>query len=222
MKIAASIALALVALCQLSGCDRADPGGSATLITELPEQLDANCRDGRAKIYDQCADQRVLFSNGLERASEEDKLVLVSYGAEWCIWCHVFKSYIQGKYGEFEYTYGERGNAEKWTDTIFERAKTDVVSEASALREFVAKNFVVVHIDYEYAPGSDDVLIDSGAAEHFQNWVPFIFVVDRDGKYVGQVSHDDVEIRRDTDDWYRGYDRVKLISIFEQLISDAQ
>src|SRR5215467_14534017 len=65
-------------------------------ITTVPAELDRACRRGRAKLYDECSDQLSLFETATTRAVAEGKVPLVSYGAEWCIWCHVFERYIHG------------------------------------------------------------------------------------------------------------------------------
>ena len=59
-------------------------------VTVFPKKLDPDCRGGRAKTYDQCADQFALYTKAFETAQAEEKVLLVSLGAEWCVWCHVF------------------------------------------------------------------------------------------------------------------------------------
>lgn len=63
-------------------------------VTTYPISLDTECRDGRAKTYDQCADQFELYQNAFNAAQEEEKVLLVSLGAEWCVWCHVFSNTV--------------------------------------------------------------------------------------------------------------------------------
>jgi len=36
------------------------------------------------------ADQLAIFNEAFERAQAEGKILFVNYGAEWCVWCHVF------------------------------------------------------------------------------------------------------------------------------------
>lgn len=60
------------------------------MVTAFPKVLDKNCLDGRAKTYDQCGDQFTMYQQAFETAQEEEKVLLVSLGAEWCFWCHVF------------------------------------------------------------------------------------------------------------------------------------
>lgn len=180
-------------------------------LTSFPVQIDKNCRNGRAKIYDECSDQVKLFKAANMRAKEEGKVLLVSYGAEWCIWCHVFDAYIRGDVEKFKYTYGEPGKDKRWTETMYERADHDVSKEAENLAKFVSESFVLVHIDYEHSPDGRDVLSISDALDGYSGGLPYIFTVNDNGKFAATFSHDDAEIRRDTDDWYRGYDRKNLL-----------
>lgn len=46
-----------------------------------------NCNDTR-RIYKVCSDQSIPHQAILKRALEEEKLVLIKFGADWCSWCH--------------------------------------------------------------------------------------------------------------------------------------
>ena len=185
-------------------------------IISFPERIDTSCRDGKAKIYDECGDQRALLEMAMQKAKAENKTVLVSYGAEWCIWCHVFAAYIKGDIEKFTHHYGEPNDNERYKHTMYERLDRDVSQEAYDLKKFVSDNFVVAHIEFKYSDG-DDVLAKTGAAEYYYGWVPFIFTLDEDGQYAEQFYHDEAEVRRDTFDWYRGYDRVNLLTQLKKM-----
>lgn len=189
----------------------------AIQITSFPEQIDSNCRGGKAKIFDECSDQVELFNQAKLRAEAEDKTLMVSYGAEWCIWCHVFEAYINGDVEKFTYTYGSPGDDERDTHTMRERAKRDVSQEAHDIKKFVSENFVIVHIDYEHSPDGNNVLSKAQALDNYSGAVPYIFTVDAAGKYAAELPHFDAEVRRDTSDWYRGYDRVRLLEQFKSI-----
>jgi len=180
-------------------------------ITSYPLEISKECKQRRAKIYDECSDQLVLFDTAMKQAKEEGKVLLVSYGAEWCIWCHVFNAYIYGQTDKFTYTYGEEGNKRRWTDTLHERAKHSMVDDAVRLNKFVSDNFIIVHIDYEHSPNGDDVLTQTNAWNAYEGNIPFVYTVDTSGMFAATFSHNDVEVRRDTDDWFRGYDRIILL-----------
>jgi len=103
--------LALAFVIFAAGCRDSQPTSgisekeiAAIQITSFPEQIDRNCRNGKAKIYDECSDQIDLFEAAQSKAQAEGKITLVSYGAEWCIWCHVFDAYIHGQLDKFTYT----------------------------------------------------------------------------------------------------------------------
>lgn len=184
---------------------------AAIEIISFPTQIDKACRNGRAKIFDECADQMDLFETAHARAKADGKSLLVSFGAEWCIWCHVFDSYINGYVDKFTYTFGEEGNDARDTHTMRERAKHDVSQEAYDLKKYVSDNFVLVHIDYEHSSKGSDVIDRAEAWGNFDDFIPYVFSVDSDGIYTASFNHDDAEVRRDTADWYRGYNRVALL-----------
>lgn len=199
-----------------------EPPLAGSKITVIPETFDKACRRGRARLYDECSDQLAVFDRAVKRAVAENKVLLVSYGAEWCIWCHVFEKYIHGEKSRFAYTYGSASAPEaRTTSTIFEREKNDVGADAAALNAYVASSFVVVHIDAQYGPNNLAVLKKTRAIEYADGSIPFIFTVDRKGRYAGHLDHDLVETRRDTDDWYRGYDRRKLMAELQRIHTAA-
>ena len=189
------------------------------IYTVFPAALDPQCRDGTAKIYDECGDQVALFRTALARANEENKVLLVEYGAEWCIWCHVFNSYINGDKGQFRYTYASRKEPQAWTTRTFE--EDDDVDGAEALRAFVARHFVVVRIDAQYAPNGADVLEQTGAAEHFPGGLPFVFTVDSRGRYAATFEGKGLEKRRDSFNWYRGFHRDTMLRVLTSMRNAA-
>jgi hypothetical protein len=60
----------------------AEPGPTRTpsgyKITTIPAQFDKGCRQGRAKLYDECLDQSSIFETAKQRAAAENKVLLVS------------------------------------------------------------------------------------------------------------------------------------------------
>lgn len=202
---------ATIALAQMTAAPA--PSVSESRITTIPSNLDPACRTGRATLYDECSDQLSIFDTAMKRAAAENKVLLISYGAEWCIWCHVFAKYIHGERTRFEYTYGfpEEPDARQ-TSTIFEREKRNVAADAAELTAYVGLSFVVAHIDEQNAPNGHAVLEATGAAPFAGVSIPFIFTVDRRGRYAMRLESELVEIRRDTNDWYRGYERPRLLA----------
>jgi hypothetical protein len=94
-----------------------------------------------------------------------------------------------------------------------------VTADAAALSGYVGRSFVIAHIDGQYANGRA-VLERTGAAAFSSGGIPFIFTVDRQGRYAADLD-DSVEIRRDTADWYRGYDRRKLLTQLQRMYAAA-
>ncbi len=214
----ALVRLLVLFLFALTSC-----GASAGEIIKFPRQIDKGCRDGRAKLYDECSDQVALFKSALTFADENGKVLLVSYGAEWCIWCHVFDAYIEGGKSKFRYTYGSpRAPDERYRATIYEREKEDVTEAAESLRRFVAESFVIVHVENYHSPNGYSVLEVSGADQHYDKYIPYVFSVDSQGAYAGHFVSERAKTRRDTDDWYRGYNRQQLTQELDRLKTLAQ
>lgn len=192
---------------------QARAGEAADKLTTFPETLSKSCRNGKAKVYDQCGDQLKLLVAAADRAAAEHKVLLVTFGSEWCIWCHVFDAYVHGGKDKFSYTFGSPKEPEKRNSaTLYERARSDVSAEAEALQSFVAKSFVVLHVDSQYAPNGAEVIRKTGADKFYKSSIPFIFTVGADNKIAAAFDEEGVETRRDTNDWYRGYDRRKLLT----------
>ncbi len=194
---------------------------SHAVLTAFPQAIDPQCYEGSAAIYAECSDQTDLFSEALETANAQGKTLLVVYGAEWCIWAHAFDKYIKGVHGAFTHTYTAPGDNEWYTETLYERGGDRAKTDAERLARYVATNFVVVYIEDYYAKDGWDVLAQTGAAASFDEWVPFVFTVNSKGKIAKWFDRKGVETRRDTDDWFRGYDRTKLMEQLKEMKAAA-
>jgi len=195
---------------------------SVPKITILPDKIDPKCRNGRATIYDECSDQIRIFRRAVALSRKENKVLLVSFGAEWCIWCHVFESHIKGERGIFTYTYGKPDKPDRrYTHTMHEREKHDVSAEAKELRAFVARSFVIVNLDIQHAPNTLLIMQATGAYKHYGGGIPFIVTLDKRGFFAARLNSSRVEIRRDTYDWYRGYDRKRLLAELKRMYKAA-
>lgn len=212
-------ALVVAAAVCLASCTDEPVPKLQQIYTGFPESIDPQCRDGTATIYDECGDQLALFHEALARANAENKVLLVEYGAEWCIWCHVFNAYINGDKGRFRYTYASAKEPEAWSTRTFE--EDDDVAGAEELRDFVARHFVVVRIDAQYAPNGADVLEQSGAAEHFGGGLPFVFTVDTHGHYAATFEGKGLEKRRGSFNWYRGFHRDTMLRVLTSMRNAA-
>lgn len=165
-----------------------------------------------ARASTMSADHKSRSLNTRSPRRATGKTVIVNYGAEWCIWCHVLDSHLRGVTGRF--TYPVDG-----TDvTLTERSGRDVLADARALNAFASTHLILVHIEAESAPDGDQVLARTGAGRHFDNSFPFVFSLTPDGEFAAAFNYAPVERRRDTArDWYRGYDRRGLLAELQRM-----
>ena len=182
-------------------------------IDQFPENLSKDCRAGKAKIYDECSSQSEILKAAIKRATETDKSVLVVYGSEWCIWCHVLEKYIQGGSGYFEYEWESEDTTERWPMQEKENKRAHI--EAAVLNRYVARNFVVAHIEGTFSPDGIEVMASTGFDLSKIRAIPFIMVVDNKGQYVVRMQDYDLieglEIRSDNGEEYRGFNRLVLV-----------
>ena len=180
-------------------------------ITDFPTRISESCRFGRAQLYDECGSQTEILARAAAAAKAEDKTVLVVYGAEWCIWCHVLSAHFDGQTGAFRYRFGEE------TATLFEGIADR--EGAEALNAYVAQTFVVAHIEDRYSPDGPDLINRLGAPSPNVTDLPLIFTV-RDGQmaaWLDSDSHMGLYKRREGLLWYRGYHRGVLMDALKHL-----
>lgn len=206
----------LVSVILLAGCAES---GEHYVVDTFPETLSSSCREGAAKVYDECGDQLAILEQAMARAAETGKKVLVVYGAEWCIWCHAFDKYINGKSRAFSYEFEYEGELLQWD--MRERENADAEREAAALNKYAADNFVVAHIEGEHSPNGADVLNRLGVEPGSVTFIPFIVVLGEDGKYLAHMPASSavkgLEKRSDSGGAYRGYDRKLLLKELTKL-----
>jgi hypothetical protein len=185
-------------------------------VTIFPKSISTDCFGGRAVSYDECGFQRDLFDRALRAANRADKRLLIVYGAEWCIWCHVFKEHIKGNSGEFHYKLEGRDGYR-----MDEVATAQDIKMATTLSTFTADTFVVVNIEGQHSFDGYNVLDYTGASEHIGQVIPYIFTVDRNGSFMADmastVENKALEKRREGIDWYRGYNRTELMNELVEL-----
>lgn len=207
LPVVAAALLLLAAACSAKPGEpkvaQAEIEAAARGVITYPQALDPACRDGRAKAYDQCSDQMDLFNAALADARAGNKAVLVIIGAEWCSWCHSFDAHLKGATGRFDYvTKSRRG---------------DVSAGALDLVNYVAANYIIAHIEDEYAPGADQVILATDASDYFQGYYPTIYAVGPDGKFAAKLDHPFVKIQKDGIGAYRGYDRALVLQELKRL-----
>ena len=183
-----------------------------------PKVFREDCRNGNAKLYDECGDQFEILRLATAAAEKEHKVLVVSYGAEWCIWCHAFDTHLKGQYGMFNY------EVEGFPPVMAESLGPDDKEQAAELNTLAAQNIVIAHIDAQYSPNGWEVLVALGADTYYDNTIPFIFSV-REGKVAKVLSwksSDPKEKRRDGFLPYRGFYRAVLLNDLKQIIEAAR
>jgi Thioredoxin-like len=183
----------------------------------FPKTVPARCDkrpDKKQILFDLCRDQLEILAEAKKAAAASGKTVIIAYGADWCIWCHVFEAHILGGYGSFDYQTVD----EPWS--MDEKGKaTKIAPEAAALNAFVSTHFVIVNISNEAGLSGQAVLRETAAEEKFNGGLPFVYAIDRNGRFGKAVNTSDAEIRRDGDDPYRGYDRAKLLKLLQAALA---
>jgi thiol-disulfide isomerase/thioredoxin len=172
-------------------------------IVSYPLSLDPACRDGRAIAYDQCSNQLDLYQSALDQARAEKKALLVIIGAEWCGWCRAFDAHLKGATGRF--------------DRLSKDKRGDVSKAALSLVPYLSENYVVVHIEDDYAPGAEAVVASANAQAYFQEKYPTIFAVGPDGKFAAKLDHPHVKIQKSAPEPYQGYDRRLVLEELKRL-----
>ncbi|MEM1438196.1 MAG: hypothetical protein AAF545_06115 [Pseudomonadota bacterium] len=186
----------------------------AAPVTVVPASVSKDCHGGVARIYDECSDQSELLAEALQLANASGKTVLILYGAEWCIWCHVFDKYVKGQSRRFKYQWQfPDGYEEQWD--MRERENRQAEAQAKQLNEYVAENFVIFHLEYYFSPNGEAVLASTGFDAASVEVVPQVLVVDGRGTFVAGMddysSISNLEVREDSGREYRGFDRPTLL-----------
>jgi len=193
-------------------------------VETYPEQISSSCREGIAQIYDECSDQSELLREGIKRGKETGKSVLVVYGAEWCIWCHVFDKYVKGHSRDFNYEW-QYHDGENLDWKMKERKNRNAEQEAEKLNKYVSENFILVHVESYHSPNGPDAARATGFDPNEFSYVPVIFSLDHSGAYADHMLAYDaipgLEIRRDGWRNYRGFDREILLTELTKLRAAA-
>ena len=188
-------------------------------VDAYPKEVSSSCRDGVAQIYDECSDQNTILGEARKSAAASGKSVLIVYGAEWCIWCHVFDKYVRGQSREFEYEYEYEGEPQYWPMREIENENAE--TEANQLNNYVSENFVIAYIEGHYSPNGPEILAEIGYNVDDLTFVPLYVVLNGEGKYAGHMQSVDLieglEVRADSGEEYRGYDREILLRELRQL-----
>ncbi len=147
---------------------------------------------GVRDVYASCLRQRDLFERAQAHAVESKKLLLIGYGANWCVWCKVSDRYLEGAVSK-----QEEGSADS------------NLRQAKSLAEFVAETFVVVHVDSDKKAETAPLMKEIGAGEWAGAAVPVFVVLDPRSGVVEEARL--VETEKPASAGYVGYDRVEML-----------
>ncbi len=216
--------LCLVAFCGLGFSALAQGDDASPLAIEsFPKTLDKNCGDGLARIYDECGDQSAILNAAVAAARAQNKSVLVVFGSEWCIWCHVFDSYIHGQRGMHDYKWRAEQDGELVHWPMQEMMDEDIRKDAVALNRYVAEHFVVAHIEAG-ADNGRQTLEQAGADTSTFYTIPAILRLDAQGRYTGRIPPSDLveglQVRESGGEEYRGYNRAVLLAQLQKLVAE--
>lgn len=194
--------------------------GAEYPVEIFPKVVSKDCRDGIANVYDECSDQSKIIEDALIKANEDEKSVLIVYGAEWCIWCHVFDKYVKGESRKFRYKWQfHDGDNMKWK--MKERENPNAEDEATILNKYVSENFVIAHVEGYHSPNGEAAISKTGFDTSKLTVLPYLLVLDKNGKYVADMlpynSVEKLEIREDSSKEYRGFNRVILLRELKSL-----
>jgi len=166
-------------------------------VESYPERISSSCREGVAQIYDECSDQTIILSKAIKESEGTGKSVLVVYGAEWCIWCHVFDKYVKGHSRKFKY---------KWQYHDGDNLDWKMKERENKL----------VHIESYHSPNGAKAVQQTGFDPNKFSYVPVIFSLNQSGNYAAHMLAYDaipgMEIREDSGRDFRGFDRQILLT----------
>lgn len=147
---------------------------------------------GPRDIYASCQAQRELFQKARAHAADSRKLLLIGYGADWCVWCKVSDRYLDGAVSK-----QEEGSAE------------GNLRLAGQLAEYVAETFVLLHIDSDKKAETTPLMQEIGAGRWVRPAVPVFVVLDPGSGAVEEARL--VEAEKPASTGYVGYDRVLVL-----------
>jgi hypothetical protein len=186
-----------------------------TPVAYLPAAPDASCEGRQVKIYDACSPQMEIYGLAMFEAAQSGKVALVVYGAEWCIWCHVFDQHLEGRHGEFRYNL--EGQRTDYREPLMDIERSTVL----ALNAFAADNLLLTYVNADAADG-EAVLERAGIDPETVEELPLIFALDNRGKAARVMSQQAVISRAGLFSSYIGYDRRKLLAELEAMAQIAR
>ncbi len=68
-----------------------------TLLTSVTFAVGKTVKcDDKENIYKTCGDQKAPFAAAVEKAKRENKIIMITFGADWCPWCRSLHAVLSG------------------------------------------------------------------------------------------------------------------------------
>ncbi len=110
-------------------------------------------------------------------------------------------------------------SAKRRYDPVKKEKRGDISQGAPVLARFTAENFVVVHIEDDFAPGAEDVVAAAGAEASFQEKYPATCAAPPGGRFAAKMEHPFVKI--EIPGSYQGYIRGHALKALKRLRAAA-
>ncbi len=143
-------------------------------------------------LFATCLPQATIFEKARAHAAAENKLLLVDYGADSCIWCGVIDRYFDGDIGV-------QHEQIDHLDFGFSRM----------LAQTMTKNFVLVHINSEVNAEARGVMAGIGAEAVVGGPIPAFIALDPASGATERAYLEKAE--NPVEGEYHGYNRTKLV-----------
>lgn len=206
-------------------------GQAGDKLTVYPKNLSSKCRLSKTSLYDQCHPQIQIFEEALSEAKDQGKTLLVVLGTDNCLPCQSFAKYSEGYFASMSSIQttskdSKREQSERLIKFLALEGPEPHQSrqESRKLAEFVAKNFVIVHVDIQKEAQLTELLNRTDSASFYDaTSLPFIFSVTSEGDYAAHI--DNVQVLISTgifEPIQYGYNRKQLIEELKVLHMLAQ
>lgn len=156
------------------------------------------CSD-KNKIYKTCSDQRAIFDEAVARAKRENKILFITFGADWCPWCQSLNRTFESP--EFQKELAKkRGKRPPLKDRLI-FAKIGVSHVVAGRKDRITGSYEIF----------DQIARDTASGEQKINGIPYLVfynpnkqeAVFRDSgnleKKGGKVAHDPKKILKAID-----------------------
>ena len=171
-------------------------GYAADKLTVYPKDLSSQCRLSKTSLYDQCHSQIQIFEEALSEAKHQGKILLVALGTDDCQPCQSFAKYSEGYFTSILSVQvtdkdSEHARSERLMNFLILEGPEPYQSrqESRKLAEFIAKNFVILHVDIQKESQLTELLNRTDSVDFYDPAsIPFIFSVTPEGDYAAHID----------------------------------